>query len=87
MRGAAHKSLWNDARILHRDISVGSILIVDADLYQSDFVGLLHNFDHSSMVHGGVGRGASFESDRSVEYVTASSLGAAARLHLLTGLF
>ncbi|KAM5544812.1 hypothetical protein V8D89_001710 [Ganoderma adspersum] len=61
---AAHKTLWDHGRILHRDINPRNILIVDADLCQSQSVGVLHDFHHISMVSGGVGRLASFERDR-----------------------
>ena len=69
-RDEAHKALWQNPRILHRDISPGNILIVDTDLCQAGFVGFLHDFHHSSMAAGGVSRLASFESDRSVDYVS-----------------
>ena len=70
VHNAAHKALWKNPRILHRDISPGNILIVDTDLCQADFVGFLHDFHHSSMAAGGVSRLASLESDRSVDYVS-----------------
>ncbi|KAI0641971.1 hypothetical protein C8Q79DRAFT_265404 [Trametes meyenii] len=44
-----HRLLWEKANILHRDVSVGNILIKD-DKKQSDkFTGFLHDFDYSSM--------------------------------------
>ena len=35
--------------ILHRDISVGNILIVDDPALQERFCGFLHDFDYSSL--------------------------------------
>ena len=35
--------------VLHRDISVGNILIIDDEEDQGNFVGFLHDFDYSSM--------------------------------------
>ncbi|EIW63006.1 uncharacterized protein TRAVEDRAFT_43312 [Trametes versicolor FP-101664 SS1] len=54
MRG--HKRVWEEAQVLHRDISLGSILInldnhVDDD---SDDIGLIHDFDYSSLEPAGV---------------------------------
>lgn len=39
---------WEKAGVLHRDVSVGNILIVDGD-DECRFVGFLHDFDYSSM--------------------------------------
>ncbi len=35
--------------ILHRDISVGNILIIDDPEEQAQFCGFIHDFDYSSM--------------------------------------
>ena len=35
--------------VLHRDISVGNILIVDDPALQERFCGFLHDFDYSSL--------------------------------------
>ncbi|KAI9001494.1 hypothetical protein BD414DRAFT_35729 [Trametes punicea] len=43
-----HKIAWQEARLLHRDVSVGNILIKD-DPEESDFIGFVHDFDYSSM--------------------------------------
>ncbi|KAI0666595.1 hypothetical protein C8Q78DRAFT_436711 [Trametes maxima] len=43
-----HRLLWEKAKILHRDVSVGNILIAD-DQEGKDFVGFLHDFDYSAM--------------------------------------
>ena len=34
---------------MHRDVSVGNILIIDDEKDQADFTGFLHDFDYSSM--------------------------------------
>ena len=44
----AHQDAWEKAEVLHRDVSVGNILIVD-DPSTSPFTGFLHDFDYSSM--------------------------------------
>ncbi|KAI0644499.1 hypothetical protein C8Q79DRAFT_912773 [Trametes meyenii] len=43
-----HQLLWEKAKILHRDVSVGNILIAD-DQKSKDFTGFLHDFDYSAM--------------------------------------
>ena len=43
-----HRQAWEDAGVLHRDISVGNILIVD-DPKEDEFVGFIHDFDYSSI--------------------------------------
>ena len=35
--------------VLHRDVSIGNILIVDDEEEQDKFTGFLHDFDYSSM--------------------------------------
>ena len=45
--GVGHQ-LANEAGILHRDVSVNNIMIVDYS-EDSKFTGFLHDFDHSSM--------------------------------------
>ena len=40
--------LWEKAKILQRDISVGNILIVEKE-GSRPFAGFLHDFDYSSM--------------------------------------
>ncbi|KAI1792404.1 hypothetical protein LXA43DRAFT_1093639 [Ganoderma leucocontextum] len=51
---AAHKDLWENARILHRDISIGNVRIIDTMITVEnrlrDSVGCLYDFDYSSMV-------------------------------------
>ena len=37
------------AGVLHRDVSIGNVLIVDDEADQTKFVGFLHDFDYSSM--------------------------------------
>ncbi|KAH9855743.1 hypothetical protein C2E23DRAFT_893185 [Lenzites betulinus] len=44
-----HKRAWEDARVLHRDISVGNILITDEPTDEPNSAGFLHDFDYSSM--------------------------------------
>ncbi len=56
--------------ILHRDISVGNILIIDDPALQDQFCGFIHDFDYSSM-------------SRSVPPVDTRSLSAAALDELL----
>ncbi|KAH9895253.1 hypothetical protein C8Q73DRAFT_693579 [Cubamyces lactineus] len=43
-----HQLAWKDAKLLHRDVSVGNILIAD-NPEGSKFVGFIHDFDYSSM--------------------------------------
>ncbi|KAI0826491.1 hypothetical protein BC628DRAFT_1419009 [Trametes gibbosa] len=43
-----HQQAWEEARVLHRDISLGNILIKDEPDDASD-VGFIHDFDYSSM--------------------------------------
>ncbi|KAI0788266.1 hypothetical protein C8Q74DRAFT_1367019 [Fomes fomentarius] len=43
-----HKLAWEKAGVLHRDVSLGNIFIVDGD-DERRFVGFLHDFDYSSM--------------------------------------
>ncbi|KAI0648716.1 hypothetical protein C8Q79DRAFT_1007290 [Trametes meyenii] len=45
-----HQLLWEKAEILHRDISVGNILIKDEKRKEDKFSGFLHDYDYSSMV-------------------------------------
>ncbi|KAI0675544.1 hypothetical protein C8Q78DRAFT_1074557 [Trametes maxima] len=45
-----HRLLWEKADILHRDVSVGNILIKDEKKQDDKFTGFLHDFDYSSMV-------------------------------------
>ncbi|KAI0675551.1 hypothetical protein C8Q78DRAFT_331038 [Trametes maxima] len=44
-----HRLLWEKANILHRDVSVGNILIKDDRKQSNKFTGFLHDFDHSFM--------------------------------------
>ena len=37
------------AGVLHRDVSIGNVLIVDDEADQQKFAGFLHDFDYSSM--------------------------------------
>ena len=37
------------AGVLHRDVSIGNVLIVDDEADQQEFAGFLHDFDYSSM--------------------------------------
>ena len=66
LHNAAHETLWHHGRILHRDINLRNILIVDsdADPCKAHSIGVLHDFHHITSVSGGVGRLASFERDR-----------------------
>ncbi|KAH9855751.1 hypothetical protein C2E23DRAFT_548717 [Lenzites betulinus] len=48
-----HKRAWEDARVLHRDISVGNILIADEPTNEPNSSGFLHDFDYSWMENGG----------------------------------
>ncbi|RPD54995.1 hypothetical protein L227DRAFT_533745 [Lentinus tigrinus ALCF2SS1-6] len=43
-----HRQAWEMAGVLHRDISVGNILIVD-EPEPNSFKGFIHDFDYSSM--------------------------------------
>ncbi|KAI0641964.1 hypothetical protein C8Q79DRAFT_918222 [Trametes meyenii] len=45
-----HRLLWEKANILHRDVSVGNILIKGEKKLDDKFTGFLHDFDYSSMV-------------------------------------
>ncbi|KAI0645961.1 hypothetical protein C8Q79DRAFT_1010843 [Trametes meyenii] len=45
-----HRLLWEKAEILHRDVSVGNILIKDVKKEEDKFTGFLHDYDYSSMV-------------------------------------
>ncbi|KAI0667823.1 hypothetical protein C8Q78DRAFT_289572 [Trametes maxima] len=45
-----HRLLWEKAEILHRDVSVGNILIKDEKTTEDKFSGFLHDYDYSSMV-------------------------------------
>lgn len=48
---AAHKVLWENAKILHRNISVGNLFMVDGPENQClDFAGFLYDFDYGPMV-------------------------------------
>ncbi|KAL7279490.1 hypothetical protein ACG7TL_007333 [Trametes sanguinea] len=44
-----HQQAWLRAGILHRDVSVGNILIVDEPSSEASSCGFLHDFDYSSM--------------------------------------
>ncbi|PIL28125.1 hypothetical protein GSI_09776 [Ganoderma sinense ZZ0214-1] len=44
-----HRNAMAKGGILHRDISVGNILIVDDPALQDQFCGFIHDFDYSSM--------------------------------------
>ena len=37
------------AGVLHRDVSIGNVFIVDDEEDQDEFSGFLHDFDYSSM--------------------------------------
>ena len=45
-----HKLACEYTKVLHRDVSVGNILIVDLPDRERPFVGFLHDFDYSSML-------------------------------------
>ncbi|RPD54991.1 hypothetical protein L226DRAFT_575346 [Lentinus tigrinus ALCF2SS1-7] len=49
-----HRLAWEKAGILHRDVSLGNILIVD-EPNEAGYVGFLHDFDYSSMTDAGLG--------------------------------
>ncbi|KAI0706437.1 hypothetical protein C8Q76DRAFT_771081 [Earliella scabrosa] len=44
-----HKLAWTKAGVLHRDVSIGNVLLVDGN-GEARFVGFLHDFDYSSMM-------------------------------------
>ncbi|KAI1792101.1 hypothetical protein LXA43DRAFT_1060897 [Ganoderma leucocontextum] len=44
-----HRTAMAKGGILHRDVSVGNILIVDDPALQAQFCGFIHDFDYSSM--------------------------------------
>ena len=44
-----HRTAMTRGGILHRDVSVGNILIVDDPALQDQSCGFLHDFDYSSM--------------------------------------
>ncbi|KAI0656409.1 hypothetical protein C8Q70DRAFT_1011426 [Cubamyces menziesii] len=48
-----HELAWKDAKLLHRDVSVGNILIAD-NPEGNDFIGFIHDFDYSSMEDDGI---------------------------------
>ena len=43
-----HRLAWERAGVLHRDISLGNILITD-ELEENGHSGFIHDFDHSYM--------------------------------------
>ena len=43
-----HQQAWERAGILHRDVSIGNILIVDKPR-EGSFMGFIHDFDYSSV--------------------------------------
>ncbi|KAI0636326.1 hypothetical protein C8Q77DRAFT_1156006 [Trametes polyzona] len=44
-----HRLAWEKAGVLHRDVSLGNILIVDEQVHpNAKFIGFLHDFDYSS---------------------------------------
>ena len=43
-----HRLAWEKAGVLHRDISLGNILITD-ELEEIGYSGFIHDFDHSYM--------------------------------------
>ena len=43
-----HQQAWERAGILHRDVSIGNILIVDKPR-EGSFLGFIHDFDYSSV--------------------------------------
>ncbi len=45
---SGHRQAWELAGVLHRDVSVGNILIVE-DPETGSFTGFIHDFDYSSM--------------------------------------
>ncbi|KAI0648643.1 hypothetical protein C8Q79DRAFT_1007230 [Trametes meyenii] len=45
-----HRLLWEKAEILHRDVSVGNILIKEEKEQEDKFSGFLHDYDYSSMI-------------------------------------
>ena len=49
---AAHKAAYEQCDIIHRDVSVGNILIVE-NRDEHPFAGFLHDFDYSSMSDAG----------------------------------
>ncbi|KAI0636323.1 hypothetical protein C8Q77DRAFT_1052469 [Trametes polyzona] len=56
-----HRQAWETAGVLHRDVSLGNILILDNnnDVDAKPFVGFLHDFDYSSMEPDGAVQEAS----------------------------
>ena len=48
-RYVGHRDAMYKCGVLHRDISVGNILIVDDPALQERFCGFLHDFDYSSL--------------------------------------
>ena len=46
---SGHKLAWTKAGVLHRDVSIGNVLLVDGN-GEARFVGFLHDFDYSSMM-------------------------------------
>ncbi|KAI0749782.1 hypothetical protein C8Q80DRAFT_1269600 [Daedaleopsis nitida] len=44
-----HRLAWEKAGVLHRDVSLGNILIVDEEGGEHSFEGFLHDFDYSAM--------------------------------------
>ncbi len=64
----ATKFLWEKARIFHRDVSVGNILIVEKE-GSRPFTGFLHDFDYSSMA------GIPLPSGSDLRLATAETLG------------
>ncbi|EJF59157.1 hypothetical protein DICSQDRAFT_172310 [Dichomitus squalens LYAD-421 SS1] len=67
-----HRVAMTRAGILHRDVSVNNILIVDDPAEQDSFIGFIHDFDYSSM-------------SREFPAANIASLSAAALSELLLG--
>ena len=68
-----HRQAWEDAGVLHRDISVGNILIVD-DPEEDEFVGFIHDFDYSSMTDAAPKEQSSTGKDEPSDELADSSL-------------
>lgn len=46
---SGHKQAWEKARVLHRDLSLGNILILDERADDEDEYGFMHDLDYSAM--------------------------------------
>ncbi|KAI0706493.1 hypothetical protein C8Q76DRAFT_749702 [Earliella scabrosa] len=77
-----HRLMWEKAGVLHRNLSIGNILITN-DLIKAPFTGFIHDFNYSSMIAAPlsdvpqpvIGIGVNSHKERTVtHYFTACAL-------------